>query len=80
MTMKKRKLKRGVAVILIGIAGWYVYQDWQQFSLPDIALKNIEALAEGENAGKRYQCYGIGSVDCPINKTSVQYVYGPYME
>lgn len=78
--MKKCMLKRKLVVILIGICGWYMYQNKQQILLPDIALKNIDTLAEGEDAGKRYQCYGTGSVNCPINGTSVQYVYGPYME
>lgn len=38
-----------------------------------LTLLNIEALASGENSGN-YQCFGIGSLDCPQISTKVYYI------
>ena len=42
-----------------------------------LILENIEALASGES-GSDYRCAGVGSVDCPINHSKVQYVATKY--
>ncbi len=44
-----------------------------QKQLSFINFQNIEALSYAESSGSR--CYGTGSVDCPINKEKVLYVY-----
>ncbi|MDE6217145.1 NVEALA domain-containing protein [Bacteroides sp.] len=41
--------------------------------LDSLMLENIEALASGEG-GTRYDCFGIGSVDCPLNHVKVYFV------
>ena len=38
---------------------------------------NIEALAAGDGSSV-YQCFGTGSVDCPVVHTKVKYVFGGY--
>lgn len=42
--------------------------------LDSLMLENIEALASGEG-GTRYDCFDIGSVDCPHNHVKV-YIVG----
>ena len=42
-----------------------------------LILENKEALASGES-GSDYRCAGVGSVDCPINHSKVQYVATKY--
>lgn len=42
-----------------------------------LILENIEALASGES-GNDNRCGGVGSVDCPINHSKVQYVATKY--
>jgi len=44
-----------------------------QNSFPAITLQNIEALSYGESSD--VVCTGIGSVDCPITKIKVVFVY-----
>lgn len=39
----------------------------------DLLLQNVEALATNERPVNT-DCYGIGSVDCPINSTKVKRV------
>lgn len=36
-------------------------------------LSNIEALALGED-NQHYQCFGLGSLDCPLTTTKVYFV------
>ncbi len=38
---------------------------------------NIEALAAGEGSDV-YKCFGTGSVDCPVARIKVKYVFGGY--
>ena len=35
--------------------------------MSDIALANVEALADNEGAENQYYCYGTGSVRCPYS-------------
>lgn len=44
--------------------------------MSSLVLENIEALADPET--DRVFCFGIGSVDCPINHTKVHYYHAPY--
>lgn len=41
-----------------------------------LVLNNIEALAANE--GDNVFCFGIGTVDCPIDHSKVKYVFEPY--
>lgn len=45
--------------------------------MDDLLLKNVEALASGENEGPTY-CFGFGDVDCPASETKVEYVMTGY--
>lgn len=42
-------------------------------SMSDLLLQNVEALATNETPVNT-DCYGVGSVDCPINSTKVKRV------
>lgn len=59
-------------LVLIG-AGLNVHLQFQsnQSGKIGFTLGNIEALAQGEDVGKR--CYSLGSVDCPHNIIKVMY-------
>lgn len=41
--------------------------------LTELIQENVEALAEGEGYD-RVECYGIGSVDCPLNHQKVYFM------
>lgn len=49
----------------------------QSEDLNTLLLENVEALADGEEPSY-IDCYGHGSVDCPINHVKVKEVYAPY--
>lgn len=49
----------------------------QSEDLNTLLLENVEALADGEEPSY-IDCYGYGSVDCPINHVKVKEVYAPY--
>lgn len=48
-----------------------------KLELNNLFLENVEALAAGESSGTVY-CLGSGSVDCPIDNSKVEIVYGGY--
>lgn len=50
-----------------------VHVNMDQKDLPSLTLQNIEALSNSESP--EVKCYGIGSVDCPKDKTKVIIVY-----
>lgn len=43
-------------------------------TLTELMQENVEALAEGEEF-ENTLCYGIGSVDCPINHKKVYVIF-----
>ena len=51
--MKKRVLSAAVIVAVVAIvAGWNYQQGKTDVKLSDLALANVEALADGENGGE----------------------------
>lgn len=52
--------------------GSYCFVTGKKQVISDIALYNIEALAAGESTF--IQCYGEGTVDCPIDHSKVNYI------
>lgn len=68
--MKRRIL---FAIVLIGIGGIYLFtQKSQVQSLTDLALTNIEALAQGEGGGENYFCYDYGDIECNGQKAKIK--------
>lgn len=59
--MKKKIFKLTIVASAI-VAGSYLYQQ-KDNSFNNLAIQNIEALAEDEYYGDIF-CYGLGSVDC----------------
>ncbi|EKU90430.1 hypothetical protein HMPREF9447_01848 [Bacteroides oleiciplenus YIT 12058] len=71
--MKKNLVFMGA--IVIAMVG-YVCSKQSSTKMSSLVLENIEALADPET--DRVFCFGIGSVDCPINHTKVHYYHAPY--
>jgi len=42
-------------------------------NVSSIALQNIEALSYAESTNQ--SCLGVGSIDCPVSKNKVKFVY-----
>lgn len=58
-------MKRTLLKFLVGIIsllGAYFYVQTEKENLTDLALDNIEALAQGENTN--LYCFGEGDIDC----------------
>ncbi len=47
----------------------------EEEKMSDIALANIEALADNELADNQYYCYGVGKVTCPYSGEQVAGYY-----
>lgn len=47
----------------------------EEEKMSDIALANIEALADDELADNQYFCYGVGKVTCPYSGKQVAGYY-----
>ncbi|HBC39432.1 NVEALA domain-containing protein [Petrimonas sulfuriphila] len=70
--MKKKKviLSLFMAVSVLSL----VYLKSQRNGIKsELVLSNIEALASGED-NQIYQCFGIGSLDCPQISTKVAFI------
>ena len=72
--MKKKILFIGLFLVAV-VASFRLNTKCKK--LEYLILENIEALASGES-GNDYRCAGVGSVDCPINHSKVQYVATKY--
>ena len=68
--MKKKALLIGTMAIAMVMSYEVISQNNEKAD--SLLLENIEALASGEwdNYG---HCFGIGSVDCPMTHTKVEY-------
>ena len=75
--MEKRMKKSLVfiGVLAITVIG-HLYQKSSSEKTSSLMLENIEALADPEIIDA--DCFGIGSVDCPINHVKVEVVYEYY--
>ena len=64
--MKKKFYATLLAVAVIAFTGYNVYRSQKaDASLFDMAMANVEALANGEQENG-IKCIGEGTVDCPI--------------
>lgn len=67
-------MKRTLLKFLIGIVcltGTYFCSQIEKENLTDLALDNIEALAQGENTN--FLCFGEGDIDCNGIKVKKRY-------
>jgi len=69
--MKKKILFVSLALAVITAVSFQLNS--RKGDLDDLMLLNIEALATGE-WGTMINCYGSGSVDCPISHVKVYMV------
>lgn len=63
--MKIRNIMFTLAIIAIAAFSFIKANGSEKLS--DVALANIEALADNEGAENQYYCYGTGSVRCPYS-------------
>ena len=73
-----KKISILLVLLFVGLMIMNVQQELDsKVVFSDLALENIEALAEGEIEDGVYHCYGSGDVDCPQTDHKSAYVYGP---
>ncbi|RGN35877.1 NVEALA domain-containing protein [Bacteroides oleiciplenus] len=65
-----------IVAVIAAITGGYIQKSQSSSEVSSLLLENVEALARGENDG--VYCFGIGTVDCPLNNTKVDSYYAPY--
>lgn len=65
-----------IVVVIAAITIGYIQKSQSSSEVSSLLLENVEALAHDETGG-RY-CFGIGTVDCPLNNTKVDSYYAPY--
>ena len=75
-TMRNKMKFIGIAMILVVVALGYS-KSRQPENLDTLLLDNVEALAAYEQ-DMPHTCLGSGSVDCPISKVKVKYVFSGY--
>lgn len=74
-----KKIKIASVVMGLGIVcAFCFWKAGQQKAVSNVFLENIEALAAGEDDNTSYFCFGIGSVDCPIDHSKVEGVWSEY--
>lgn len=59
----KKNISKGI-VALFCLGGIYFFNTPDTTAINQLAFENIEALAQGEEPGENFRCYGDGSVDC----------------
>lgn len=67
-------MKRTVLKFLVGsicLLGAYFYAQPEKENLTDLALENVEALAQNENTN--YFCSGHGDIDCDGIKVKIRF-------
>ncbi|MDD6890675.1 MAG: NVEALA domain-containing protein [Bacteroidales bacterium] len=55
--MKNILLKAAVTTVFAIVAGYCVYISKQETQMSDIAMENVEALANGEESGEKAYCW-----------------------
>ncbi len=63
--------------LITKLSGTIIFKDKQKMHFGAIILDNIEALAADEQ-NVPTNCWGSGSVDCPVTKVKVEYVATGY--
>ena len=61
--MKKKMMGIIAIVAIAAVAGYNVYVSQSNAKLSNLALNNIEALADNEDT-TNHACYGYGDIDC----------------
>lgn len=70
--MKKKGIKVIIAILCLG--GIYtLFENDSNEQLTNLAFKNIEALAQGEEPGENYICFNYGDIDCYGDKVEDMY-------
>jgi uncharacterized protein YxeA len=59
----KKVVKFVIAVICLASISFYFYTDAKKSTVNQLALENINALAETE-WNNHIRCYGVGNLDC----------------
>lgn len=73
--MKKSIIKSGIiSTFLFGGIYFYLSNDSEKDLLNDFAFENIEAIAQEENPGENYRCYGHGDINCHGYKVEKAYI------
>lgn len=75
--MKKKVKMLILAALSVMVTICSLLGNRQSVEMNVLMLENVEALAAGEDASKIF-CFGVGSIDCPINHSKVAYVYRSY--
>lgn len=72
--MKRRLKFLSVLSVVVAICAMGYFQQRNKVSPNELLLLNIEAMAAGESSN--IDCWGgAGSVDCPISRDKVLYVW-----
>lgn len=74
--MKKKVLFIGLFLIAVVAVSFQSYSEKNK--LGDLILENIDALASDSEWGGNVECWGSGSVDCPITHVKVKFVVEGY--
>ena len=61
--MKKKMMGIIAIVAIAAVTGYNVYVSQSNAKLSNLALNNIEALADNEDT-TNHACYGYGDIDC----------------
>ena len=75
--MKKRVSAVVIVLVCLGGVACIKTLSTSSVGLPQLAFDNIEALAADEQDVPT-NCWGSGSVDCPVTKVKVEYVATGY--
>lgn len=63
------------AMAVVGVCMFFLYGNGKQRKITnELAFENVEALADEESGF--VQCWGNGSVVCPLTGTKVEYIKG----
>ena len=74
--MKKKIFGIIAFAAIAAVSGWNYTLNMNNVNLSDLALENVEALAQGEQFNETFICLGSGNVEC--NGSFVQYKISGY--
>lgn len=74
--MKKKVLFISLFLLAVIAVSFQSYSEKNK--LGDLILENIDALASDSEWGDNVECWGTGSVDCPITHVKVEFVVEGY--
>ena len=70
-------MKKSIMYVMaiITVSTFLLIEVCKEEKMSDIALANVEALADDELADNQYFCYGVGKVTCPYSGKQVAGYY-----